>query len=176
MISRLISALAANLEDRWITGVQNTCCKMKHLTSTSQLFKHNPKAHNATNVKFQYSIRLHGNHQESKPYFSYKRHLYGFNTELSVSPRGFAMYASAYYPGVKSDLSIFWDHHQHHRSFTLKSTDDAEISYHESGALSWGIISDKGYIGVSSTVCNVISKKKLLGRSLFTTKMKNKLA
>lgn len=136
----LISAIVADMENRFISGVRIICCEMDELVSKQQRFHYNLSTLYATNVKFHLSNRSHRNHWESETYFSSKQHLYRYKIEAFVSPNGFDIFVSSHYPGTKSDLAICRDLADNHPKFTAKSLKDEEIVDEDKDSLSWGVM------------------------------------
>lgn len=54
---------------------------MRNLSAANELFNNHPRDLYATDVTFQQTNRLAGNHQESKGMFRAKRKLYGYKME-----------------------------------------------------------------------------------------------
>lgn len=79
---------------------------------------------------------------------------------------GFAVFVSPLYPGTKSDLAICRDLANNHRKCMAKSLKYKKTVDEDKEAFSYGEIFDKGYLGISNVLRNVIPKKKLPGREL----------
>ena len=137
---------------------------MRHFSAANKLFKHHPHALYATDVTFQQTNRPSGNHQESKSMFSVKHKLYGYNMEISVFPTGLAACASAHRRGSVSDLTIFNEMYEFHKTATEKAMDDLSIPDH--GPLRskypnlWAVLADKGYQGAADELRVLYLKKK----------------
>lgn len=131
-MTRPITAVVGDLENKFVFGARDSCCTMKELVLNERRFQHNPSALYATDVKFHHSNRPHGSHYESKLYFSGRHRLYGYKTEFSVSSNGLAVLISPHFPGSKSDLTIFRAQSAKHKLFTLMRSDESDISDEES--------------------------------------------
>ena len=137
---------------------------MAHFAATNKLFKNQPHALYATDVTFQQTNRPSGNHQESKFMFSAKHKLYGYKMEVLVFPSGLAACASAHRAGSVSDLAIFREMYDFHKTATEKGMDQLTIPDH--GPLRgnypnlWAILTDKGYQGAADDLGVLYPKKK----------------
>ena len=103
---------------------------MTHFAATNKLFKNHPHALYATDVTFQQTTRPSRNHQESKFMFSAKHKIYGYNMEASVFPSGLAACASAHPAGSVSELTIFREMYEFHKTATEKGMDQLTIPDH----------------------------------------------
>ena len=137
---------------------------MKHLASKNKLFTHHPHALYATDVTFQQTNRPSGNHQESTISYSAKHKLYGYKMEVSVFPTGLAACASHYCPGSVSDLTMFRELHEFHKTATEKGSDKLTIPDHvllrSKYPNNWAILADKGYQGAADELRVLCPKKK----------------
>ena len=124
----------------------------------------------ATDVTFQQTNRPSGNMREGKLYFSGKHKLYGYKTEMSVIPRGYAIGCSKHRPGSISDIDIFYDNLDFHESSEAKGSDMAELD--DDGELNntypnqWGILGDKGYKGGTRHIRMIHPDKKPINGTL----------
>ena len=103
---------------------------MPHLAATNKLFKNHPHALYATDFTFELTNRRSGKHQESKFMFSAKHKLYGYKMEVSVFPSGLAACASDHWAGAVSDLTIFREMYDFHKTATEKGMDQLTMPGH----------------------------------------------
>ncbi|ETV90412.1 hypothetical protein H310_14799 [Aphanomyces invadans] len=94
MVMRVIESVQPVLYEHYVTMPT-----MAELREKGSLFRNNPYAKYATDVKFQPSNRPTGRFGEQKHYFSVKHKLYGLKIEASVSPEGLLVDMSAHEPG-----------------------------------------------------------------------------
>lgn len=99
-------------------GNRYPMCK---LIEKNRLFTSYKYARYATDVTFQQSFRPRGSLQEGKRYFSANHKLYGFQVEVSVLPKGYAIGCIKHYQGSTSDLTIFQSNALWHKESLLKS-------------------------------------------------------
>ena len=151
---------------------------MRQLSSQGKQFRNHPHALYATDVTFQQSNRPSGNHEESKLYFSAKHKLNGLKVEVSVLANGLAIGSSLHRPGSISDLTIFREAFEWHKTASKKSPEDNVVSDH--GPLRsqypgmWAILTDKGYQGAQDDLrvllptkngridCSLSTKSKII--------------
>lgn len=74
-------------------------------------------------VIFHQSLRPSGTVQESEYYFSGKHDLYGYKTDVSVLPTGYAIGFSNTYGGSVADIIIYSSNIEWHKSAFSKSVD-----------------------------------------------------
>lgn len=139
----LVAAVVEVLENKFVLGARDSCCTMKKLLLTERCFQHNPFALYATHVKFHHSNRPHGSHQKCKLNFSDKHRLYGYETKVSVSLSGPAIFISPYFSKFKSDSAIFRALSYKHKIFTLKRSGENEVNDEEYASHSWSNLFDK---------------------------------
>ena len=169
LFTRAVDVLSPHLLKEYLIHYRNNLT-MKKLIKQNLQFKNFPYALYATDVIFQQSNRPSGNLMEGKAYFSGKHKLYGYKTEVSVAPTGYAVDLSEHSKGSISDLTIFRENLEYHRAMLAKHPDEGEIQDH--GVLStkypanWGVLMDKGYQGASEYVRAIIPKKKPHGKLL----------
>lgn len=136
---------------------------MARAVQQGKLFTEFPYCMYATDVTFQQTNRPSGNIQEAKLYFSGKHKLYGYKTEVSVGPRGYAVNCTLHKPGSVADIDIFYGNETFHRHATEKTESDADLqldgSPFDQSENEWGILADKGYQG-SAQLLRVIHPKK----------------
>ncbi|OWZ00365.1 hypothetical protein PHMEG_00028460 [Phytophthora megakarya] len=125
---------------------------MRKLVTSGNTFGHYPCALYATDVTFQQVNRPAGNMAEAMPYYSAKPKLYGLKAEVSVNPRGFAIYCTKYERGNTTDITNFRNNMEFHSSRRLKV--EADRSLPDYGNLlaefpeEWVVLIDKGYQGL----------------------------
>ena len=119
MVKSFLLLVSEQLYDGMVVEIRGRNA-MKHLASKNKLFKHHPHALYATDVTFQQTNRPCGNHQESKISNTAKHKLYGYKMEDSVFPTGLAACASHHRPGSVSDLTMFREMHEFHKTATEK--------------------------------------------------------
>ena len=96
--------------------------------------------------------------------FSAKHKLYGYKMEVSVFSSGLAACASAHRAGSVSDLTIFREMYDFHKTATEKGMDQLIIPDH--GPLRgkypnlWAILTDKGYQGAADDLRVLYPKRK----------------
>lgn len=98
---------------------------MSYLYRNSKQFAHFPSALYLTDVNFYYANRSQEKLQESKLFCNSKPHLYGYKTDVLVSPSNFAVRSNKHQPGSCPDNSSFRAKKEQHDRF-LKKLDDAE--------------------------------------------------
>lgn len=175
LMTRLISEVVVELEDRFIYQLREENCSMAHLAKTLRRFFYFPSALYATDVKFHHTNRPQESQQESKLYFSRKHHLYGFKTEVSVSHNEFAIHASRHHPGFRAKITIFRAELEKHRKLTEKKDNEENVSDSLAAPSSirfWGILFDKGYVGLHQDVRAFVPKKRLPRHPLTTSEKK----
>ena len=162
LIKKFFFLISEELYEGMVVG-QRSKQTMNHFAATNKLFKNHPHALYATDIMFQHTNRPSGNHQESKFMFSAKHKLYGYKMEVSVFPSGFAACVSAHRAGSVSDLTIFREMYEFHKTATEKGMDQLTISDH--GPLRGkypnllAILSDKGYQGAAEDLRVLYPKK-----------------
>ena len=143
---------------------------MKHLASKNKLLKHHPHALYATDVTFQQTNRPSENHQESKISYSAKHKLYGYKMEVLLFYTGLAACASHHRLGSISDLTIFREMNEFHKTVAEKGSDQLTIPDH--GPLrskypnNWAILANKFYQGAADELRVLCPKKKTPHRML----------
>ena len=169
MVKSFLLLVSEQLYDGMVVEIRSRNT-MKHLASKNRLFKHHPHALYAIDVTFQQTNRPSGNHQDSKISYSAKHKLYGYKMEVSVFPTGLAACASHHRPGSVSDLTMFREMHEFHKTATEKGSDQLTIPDH--GLLrskypnNWAILADKGYQGDADELRVLCPKKKKPHRML----------
>ena len=169
MVKSFLLLVSEHLYDGIVVEIQGRN-KMKHLASKNKLFMHHPYALYATDVTFQQTNRPSENHQERKISYSAKHKLYGYKMEVSVLSTGLAACASHHRPGLVSDLTMFREMHEFHKTATEKRSDQLAIPEH--GLLrskypnNWAILADKGYQGAADELRVLCPKKKKPHRML----------
>lgn len=172
---RFIISIAYELKERLMSKPRKNSCSMAVLNKINKRFKQVPSALYATDVKFHYANRPQGYQQESKLYYSRKHHLYGYKTEVSVSPTGFAVYASKHHLGSRADISSFLVEKNNHIKFAKKQNDEQDVSdsfCYGGVAASWGILFGKGYADLQREFRAFVPKKSLPRRPLTSAKKK----
>ncbi len=143
---------------------------MTTLINKKAQFKNFPCALYATDVIFQQANRPSGNMLEGKHYFSGKHKLYGFKTEVSVTPSGQAVDVTDHSAGSISDFVIFRNNLNFHNQALKKFGDDTKIAddieMSSKFPDSWAILMDKGYQGAHQYVRAIIPKKKPHGKMI----------
>lgn len=86
---------------------KNEYYPMEILMEEKVIFEFHSEARYTTDVIFQQSSRPAGCISENKKCFSWKQHLYGIKTEVSVLLNGIAIGCSDTFPGFKTDNSSF---------------------------------------------------------------------
>ena len=167
VFQRLIKTFLFLISEELYEGMvvcQRSKQTMTHFAATNELFKNHPHALCATDVTFQKTNSPSGNHQESTFMFSAKHKLYGYKMEVSVFPSGFAACASAHRAGSVSDLTIFREMYDFHKTATEKGMDQLTIPDHgplrEKYPNLWSILADKGYQGAADELRVLYPKKK----------------
>lgn len=169
LFSRAVDILSPVLYKDCVVG-HMTKLSMTNLISKRAQFKNFPCALYATDVIFQQANRPSGNMLEGKLYFSGKHKLYGFKTEVSVTPSGQAVDSTDHKPGSIADIVIFRDNIDFHKEVLKKVGPDTEIVDDVETSTkfpdSWAILMDKGYQGANQYVRAIIPKKKPHGKML----------
>lgn len=133
------------------------------------LFRNNPSAFYATDVRFHQSLRPNGAHLDAKPMFSAKHKLYGVKTEVSVLPNGLCIRSSRHFRGGEADISIFRSALAWHKQFLEKKGSETEIEDEtltdEEFEHLWAVLLDKGYEGLQRELrCIIPGKRPINGR------------
>jgi hypothetical protein len=99
-------------------------------------------------------------------FFSAKHKLYGFKVEVSVSPRGLAVWNTNHYPGSASDLTIMVQNREVHLKNLQKTEQELLLPDHGEGSEShprhWAVLVDKGINNLIQVI-----KEHLLNFELF---------
>ncbi|KAJ0390741.1 hypothetical protein ATCC90586_011082 [Pythium insidiosum] len=150
MITKFIGLVAPLLSEAWI----NSQCleyPMHVLVTSGNTFANYPSAHYATDVTFQQA-----NTPKSDPdvFYSAKHKLHGLKVEVSVLPTGRAINCTRAYPGTQSDIGIFRNNINWHRSQLLKKGSEQnnipdEDPLKDRYPDQWSVLVDKDYIGLA---------------------------
>ena len=140
---------------------------MQRLLADKTTFKTFKMCRYATDVTFQQSYKPGGSLEGVTKVFSGKHKLYGFKVEASVLPNGLAISVSNHYPGSVSDIEIMREMLHFHDDALEKSGEELAITDIGRGSESypnrWGVLLDKGYVGMEPEVRAIIPKKKPRG-------------
>lgn len=95
-------------------------CKAFYNMVNRKPFKNKYCAKYATDVRFQQCNLQVGTFSKSRHYYSGKHSLYGFKTEVSMTPTGQAIFVSDHLPGTAHDMELFRRNLQKHKSILEK--------------------------------------------------------
>ncbi len=141
---------------------------MTTLVKKKMQFKNFLYPFHTTDVIFQQSNLPSGNMLKGKIYFSGKHKLYGFKTEVSVTPSGQAVDIMVHKPGSISDFVIFQENIEFHNSALTEFGKDTEIVDNIETFTkfpdSWVILMDNGYQGMQCYICAIMPKKKTMAK------------
>lgn len=96
-------------------------------------------------------------------YFSKKRHHYGTKTDMPVSQRGFAIYASKHYPRSVADVTNVSTEIKNQLIISAKRSgkqNTVDVDRNGSGYEHWRIMFAREHIGTYRDVCSIIWKIK----------------
>ena len=117
---------------------------------------HYPMVHHITDATVIQINKPGGDHLESRAFFSGKHKLYCMKVEASVYPNGEACNWTAPAPGAKADITMFRDNIIFHKASTRKSPAAMATVDHGEGCerhpRRFGILLDKGYIGIEQVI------------------------
>lgn len=165
-VTGMVKILSSHAYGKFVTYFERRY-SMTKLISEKKTFKNYKMCRYATDVTFMQSFRPGGSLEECKKYFSGKHKLYGYKAEVSVLPNGLAIGSSRHFPGSVSDIEIMRDMIGFHGDCLEKSEEEKAIVDIGHGddlhGDSWGVLLDKGYVGIESEVRGIIPKKKPQG-------------
>lgn len=95
-------------------------------------------------------------------YFKDKSRLYGYKTEVSVLPNGFAINSTKHHPGIVSDTTIFRG--QDFQKLAFEKLEEETIKpdegeFENEFPEKWAVFVDKGYQGLQTFFRVIIPEK-----------------
>lgn len=137
---------------------------------TRRTFKRFSYARFTTGPTFQQANRPMGVMQEDKEYFTRKHKLYSYEVEVSVPPIGIAVSCCSHYPASVSDVDIFHDMIDFHRTALKQTGGDNDVSdirfFIDNYLDEWAVLADKEYQGGAEFLRTITPHKKPRKRDL----------
>lgn len=160
----MIKMLSKRAYSKFVTFYERRY-SMTRLISEKKTFENYKICRDTIEVTLVQSFRPSGSLEESKTDFPCNHNLYGYKVEVWVLPSVLAIRSSRHHPGSLSEIKIMRDMIGFHADCLEKSEEEKAIIDIGKGvdlhADCWGVLLNKGYVGIEGGIRSIVSKKKL---------------